>query len=100
MNKYANRYWEVGEKNKFGKESYLLHFTEFFDDEVILGFVQDEEDEDSYVYTSKLMNVEYDIVNADNIEEAKEMLESMIIDYLEEQISCIEETIKKFNELN
>ena len=34
-----SKYWEVGEKNKFGKECYRLHFTQFYDDEIVAGFV-------------------------------------------------------------
>ena len=40
-----SKYWEIGDKNKFGKECYKLHFTQFYDDEIVAGFVQDEEDE-------------------------------------------------------
>lgn len=98
MGKYANRYWEIGEKNKFGKECYLLHFTEFIDDEVILGFVQDEEDENSYVYTSKLLGVEDDIITAEDVEDAKEIFESMIVNHLESEISDLQMTIDKFEE--
>ena len=29
-----SKYWETGEKNKFGKECYKLHFMQFYDDEV------------------------------------------------------------------
>ena len=38
-----SKYWEIGDKNKFGKKCYKLHFTQFYDDEVVAGFVQDEE---------------------------------------------------------
>ena len=32
-----SKYWETGEKNKFGKECYKLHFTQFYDDEVVVS---------------------------------------------------------------
>lgn len=97
-NKYENRYWEVGEKNCFGKECYKLHFTEFYDDEVILGFVQDEEDTGTYIYESKLLKVENDLINAVSVEDAKARFEEMIIDYIEEKISCLESKLEKFKE--
>ena len=52
-----SKYWETGEKNKFGKECYKLHFTQFYDDEVVAGFVQDEEDDNMFIYTSKEMKI-------------------------------------------
>ena len=27
------KYWETGEKNKFGKECYKLHFSQFYEEE-------------------------------------------------------------------
>lgn len=93
---YENRYWEVGEKNDFGKECYKLHFTEFYDDEVILGFVQDEVDNDTYIYVSELLNVENDVITADSVEDAKEQFEEMVIDHIEEEISCLENKLAKF----
>lgn len=100
MNKYANRHWKIGEKNKFGKESYLLHFIEFYENEIILGFVQDEKEEDVFIYSSNFMNVEDDAITADNVEDAKEIFETMIVDYINNQISDLEEKIEKFEKLN
>lgn len=96
--KYKNRYWEVGEKNDFGKECYKLHFTEFYDDEVILGFVKDEVDTDTYIYASELLKVENDVVTAKSVENAKVRFEEMVIDYIEEEISCLESKLEKFRE--
>ena len=51
-----NKYWEVGEKNEFGKECYKLHFSQFYEEEkenVVAGFVQDETDENVYIYVSE-----------------------------------------------
>lgn len=70
-----NKYWEVGEKNKFGKECYKLHFSQFYEEEnenVVAGFVQDETDENVYIYVSEELNVEYDTIIADSIEDAKQ----------------------------
>ena len=57
------KYWETGEKNDFGKECYRLHFSQFYeedDENVVAGFVQDETDENIFIYVSKELNVEYD----------------------------------------
>lgn len=77
-----NKYWEVGEKNKFGKECYKLHFSQFYEEEnenVVAGFVQDETDENVYLYVSEELNVEYDTIIADSIEDAKQQIEDMLV---------------------
>ena len=54
-----SKYWEVGQKNKFGKECYKLHFSQFYEEEnenVVAVFVQDETDEDLYLYASEELN--------------------------------------------
>jgi len=28
----VKKYWEIGEKNKFGKECYKLHFSQFYEE--------------------------------------------------------------------
>lgn len=93
-----NKFWEIGEKNLHGKECYLLYLTEFYEDKLILGFIQDEESEDVFIYNSEFINVEYDTIIADNVEDAKEILESMVVDYMNEQITELEERIKRFTE--
>lgn len=100
MKTYANRHWETGEKNIFEKECYLLHFNQFNEkDEPILGFVQDEKNEKEYIYSSEILNVEYDTITADSVEEAKEILEKKIVEHFNEKILELEETVRKFNEL-
>lgn len=94
-----NKYWEVGEKNDFGKECYKLHFAEFYEDEVIVAFVQDEVDEDTFIYVSEVMNVEYETIIADSIEDAKQQLEEMIVDYWNDEINIMENRIEKFKEV-
>ena len=62
------KYWETGEKNDFGKECYRLHFSQFYeedDENVVAGFVQDEADENIFIYVSKELNVEYDTLFAE-----------------------------------
>lgn len=57
--KHENRYWLVNDN------VYELHFTQFYDDEVILKFIQDKEDLESYIYVSDLLKVEHDEILAD-----------------------------------
>lgn len=94
-----NKYWEVGEKNKFGKECYKLHFSQFYEEEnenVVAGFVQDETDENVYLYVSEELNVEYDTIIADSIEDAKQQIEDML--HWKDEIDCLENRIKAFQD--
>ena len=96
-----NKYWEVGEKNKFGKECYKLHFSQFYEEEnenVVAGFVQDETDENVYIYVSEELNVEYDTIIADSIEDAKQQIEDMLIERWEDEIDYLENRIKAFQD--
>ena len=89
------KYWETGEKNDFGKECYRLHFSQFYeedDENVVAGFVQDETDENIFIYVSKELNVEYDTLFADSIEEIEEML----IDYWNDEINYLKNRIQSF----
>ena len=63
-----SKHQEIGEKNKYGNECYKLHFTQFYDDEVIINFVQDKDDSSFFIYVSDLLNVEYDYLEAETIE--------------------------------
>lgn len=96
-----NKYWEVGEKNKFGKEYYKLHFSQFYEEEnenVIAGFVQDETDKKVYIYVSEELNVEYDTIIADNIEDAKQQIEDMLVEHWKDEIDYLENRIKAFQD--
>lgn len=90
--KYENRYWLVND------DVYELHFTQFYDDEIILKFVQDKNDSENYIYVSDLLNVEHDEILADSIEDAMEQFEDMVIDYIKEKIAYYEEMQKRFKE--
>lgn len=95
----VKKYWETGEKNDFGKECYKLHFSQFYeedDENVVAGFVQDEIDENRFIYVSKELNVEYDTLFADNIEDAKHQIEDMLIDHWNDEIDYLENRIKSF----
>lgn len=97
--KYENRHWEQNKFNDFGNPIYELHFREYYDDEMILGFVKDEDEDDEWIYSSKLLNVEYDTIIADSVEDAMQEFEDMIIEHIQEEISDLEEKLEKFNEL-
>lgn len=96
-----NKYWEVGEKNEFGKECYKLHFSQFYEEEnenVVVGFVQDETDENIYIYVSEELNVEYDTIIADSIEDAKQQIEDMLVEHWKDEIDYLENRIKAFQD--
>lgn len=98
------KYWETGEKNDFGKECYRLHFSQFYeedDENVVAGFVQDETDENIFIYVSKQPNGLYcrfssitdcptawnmtreDYINM-KMQEAKEDAENVLDNYLKQ----------------
>lgn len=89
---YENRYWLVND------DVYELHFTQFYDDEIILKFIQDKEDSENYIYVSELLNVEHDEILAESIEDAMEQFEYMVVDHIQEQISYYDEMLYKFQE--
>lgn len=96
-----NKYWEVGEKNEFGKECYKLHFSQLYEEEnenVVAGFVQDETDDNVYIYVSEELNVEYDTIIADSIEDAKQQIEDMLVEHWKDEIDYLENRIKAFQD--
>lgn len=95
---YENRYWEIGEKNKYGNECYKLHFTEFYDDKVIVAFVKDDKYNNLFIITSELMDIEYDYIFCETVEEAKEECEQMVLDFWQDKIEGYVHCIEQFNE--
>lgn len=93
IREYLNRYWLKND------EVYELHFTQFYDDEIILKFIQDKEDSESYIYVSDLLNVEHDEILAGSIEDAMEEFEDMVKDHIIDQINYYYEMLDKFNEV-
>lgn len=93
-----SKHWEIGEKNKYGNECYKLHFTQFYDDEVVINFVQDKDDSSFFIYVSDLLNVEYDYLESETVEEAKEECEYKVKEYIQDQISYYEDMLEKFEE--
>lgn len=92
IREYENRYWLLND------DVYELHFTQFYDDEIILKFVQDKDDLENYIYVSELLNVEHDEEFAESIEDVMEQFEDMIVDHIQEQISYYEDMLDKFQE--
>lgn len=90
--KHENRYWLAND------DIFELHFTHFYDDEVVLKFKQDKDDLEIYIYVSDLLKVEYDIIEADSVEDAMEQFEDMIIDHIQDEISYYEDMLEKFQE--
>ncbi len=92
IRKYENRYWLVND------DVYELHFTQFYDDEIILKFMQDKDDSENYIYVSDLLNVEHDELQADSLEDAMEQFEDMVVDHIKDEISYYEDMLERFNE--
>lgn len=92
IREYENRYWLKSD------DVYELHFVQFYDDEIILKFVQDKDDSETYIYVSDLLNVEHDEILADSAEDAMEQFEDMVVDHIQEQIDYYEGMLDKFQE--
>lgn len=92
IREYENRYWLKNDN------VYELHFTQFYDDEIILKFIQDKNDRENYIYVSDLLNVELDWIIAESIEDAMEEFENMVVDHIKEQIEYYDEMLNRFQE--
>jgi len=92
IREYENRYWIKSD------DVYELHFTQFYDDEIILKFIQDKGNSENYIYVSDLLNVEHDEELAESVEDAMEQFEDMVIDYIKEKIAYYDEMLDKFQE--
>lgn len=88
----ANRKWIQN------GECYELHFTKFYDDEVVLKFVADDNEPGCYIFVSEELNVEFDYIHAESIEEAKKELELKYAEHLESEVSYYEELLRKWEE--
>lgn len=92
IREHSNRYWMKDD------DVYALHFTQFYDDEIILKFVQDKDDSGNYIYVSELLNVEYGEILAESIEDAMEQFEEYVTEYIQEKIDYYEGMLDKFQE--
>lgn len=88
----ANKYWLDND------DVYELHFTQFYDDEIILKFIQDKNDSENYIYVSELLNVEHDEISAESVDDAMEQFEDMVIDHIKDNIAYYDEMLDKFCE--
>ena len=89
-----DKYWEYDEKEK----NYKLHFRRFYEDEIIVTILPDEDDGTLYAFYA-LENVyesDFDSLNAETIEEAEAEVEERIVDLTQEQIEYLQSWIHKF----
>lgn len=98
VNKFANRRWVP---NPDGTQTiYELHFTEFYDDEIIATLTKDTEDDTGWLYTIPSLNREDEYLDADSFEEAYSQIEELIVENWNDEITRLKECIEKFNETN
>ena len=90
--KYENRYWLDND------DVFELHFTQFYDNEVILKFKQDKDNPKIYIYVSDQLKLKYHIIETDSVEDAIGQFEDMIIDYIQDNINYYEDMLEKFQE--
>lgn len=89
-----DKYWEYDEEDL----NYKLHFTRFYEDEIIATVLTDEEDI-PFCAIYALENVDKDevyVLYAETIEEAKLEVEEQIIEFIQEQIEYLQSWIHKF----
>ena len=97
MEEHENWYWEVED---FGDALVgRLHFTEFYDDEIILEWQLNKDCDDEFNYTSTFLNVEQDVLFADNPNDAMEEFIDRIEEHIKEEICQLEDQLEKFKEL-
>ena len=94
--KHANRYWVIEEFK--GSLVGKLHFTEFYDNNIILEWQLNDNEPDTFYYVSTLLNVEQDAIIADNPDDAMELFEDMIVERIEEEIEYLKGKLAKFVE--
>ena len=97
-NKFANRCWVPNYDD--GRTIYELHFTEFYDDEIIATLAKDLDGEIGWFYTIPSLNQEDEYLDADNFEEACSQIEELIIEHWQDEITRLKECIEKFSETN
>lgn len=98
MNSNQDKYWEYDEI----EENYKLHFTRFYEDEIIATVLTDEEDV-PFCAIYALENVDKDevyVLDAETIEEAKLEVEEQIIEFIQEQIEYLQSWIHKFKSID
>lgn len=91
-----DKYWEYDEI----EENYKLHFTRFYEDEIIATVFEDEEFSQFYAdyeleNVSKVEGEPY-VLDAETIEEAKLEAEEKILELVQEQVEYLQSWIHKF----
>lgn len=91
-----DKYWEYDEI----EENYKLHFTRFYEDEIIATVFEDEEFSQFYAdyeleNVSKVEGEPY-VLDAETIEEAKLETEEKILELVQEQVEYLQSWIHKF----
>ena len=91
-----DKYWEYDEI----EENYKLHFTRFYEDEIIATVFEDEEFSQFYAdyeleNVSKVEGEPY-VLDAETIEEAKLDTEEKILELVQEQVEYLQSWIHKF----
>lgn len=85
-----HKYWLVCEHH------YELHVMSCHDDEIFLKFVVDTKDSKNYIYVSDFLNVEYDELTADSLEDALDQFEDLVTDHINEKISYYKDMLCNF----
>ena len=67
--------------------AYEFYFYPYEEDNLVLTFVQDKNNENVFWYSSGMLKVEYDCIEARNVESAKEEFEDMIYNELEDRVA-------------
>lgn len=91
-----NRHWVKIEKETV--DVYELHFDIRNEEKTILKFVDTKNNCGFYVYVSDFLNVEYDEIEADSVEEAMDNFEEMVRDYAIDEINYYKYMLEKFDE--
>ena len=73
------------------------------DEDIIAKFIEDETNDrfvytNAFIYTSKELNADHDILFANSIEDAKQQIEEMLIEHWKDGIEYLEDRLKEFQE--
>lgn len=89
---YTNRKWR--EEDGY----WVLYFCNYDSCDEILRICHAEEDETFWIIHSDPLNIEYDFLLANTLDEAKEESERMYTDHLEDMRWFYEETLRMWEE--
>ena len=91
IRKCENRHWLIND------DAFELHFTQFYDDEIILKFMEIKEEPGNYIYMSEFLKVEEEVIFADSVEDAMTQFEDMIIEHIQEEIDFYKNMLSTFS---